>query len=110
MPTASEVYKEAEILKDAGKYPEAIAKMQEVLAIDEGHVLSHLALGILYGKVGEHENAVKHAQRAVELEPHDSYNFTMLSVVYQRAWQATQDYKYIQLAEEAKAKGGGPPH
>ncbi len=106
MPNASELYTAAEKLKDAGNNPEAIAKLNEVLAIDEAHVLSHLALGVLYGKVGQHDLAVKHAERATQLEPTDKYNFTVLSVVYQRAWAATQDHKYIQLAEEAKARGG----
>lgn len=106
MPTASELYTAATQLKDAGNYPDAIAKLNEALALDEGHVLSHLALGTWYGKVGQHDLAVKHAERATQLEPTDKYNFTVLSVVYQRAWAATQDYKYIQLAEEAKAKGG----
>jgi Flp pilus assembly protein TadD len=105
MPTVHELYNEAEKLKDAGQVPEAVAKLEEALAIDESHVLSHLALGLLLGKVGNWGEAVKHAERAVQLEPQDSYNYTMLSVVYQRAWQATQDYKYIQLAEEAKARG-----
>lgn len=107
MPTVNELYTAAEKLKDAGNFPEAIAKLNEVLALDDKHVLSHLALGVLYGKVGQHQEAVKHAERAVQLEPADNYNFTMLSVVYQRAWAATQDYKYIQLAEEAKARATG---
>jgi tetratricopeptide (TPR) repeat protein len=105
MSTAHELYAEAEKLKDAGQLPEAVAKLNEALAVDEGHVLSHLALAVLLGKLGQHEEGVKHAERAVQLEPNDTYNFTMLSVVYQRAWAATQDPRYIQLAEEAKARG-----
>ena len=113
MPTVNEIYNEAEKLKDSGKYPEAIAKLNEALAIDDKHVLSHLALAVVLGKSGLHEEGVKHAERAVQLEPNDTYNYTMLSVIYQRAWAATQDQKYIQLAEEAKARGamiGGHMH
>jgi len=105
MSTAHELYTAAEKLKDAGQFPEAVAKLNEALALDETHVLSHLALAVLQGKLGQHEEAVKHAERAVQLEPNDTYNFTMLSVVYQRAWAATQDPRYIHLAEEAKARG-----
>jgi tetratricopeptide (TPR) repeat protein len=105
MPTVNELYNEADQLKNAGQFPEAIAKLQEVLAADPAHVLSHLALSILYGKVGQHDQAVRHGEEAVRLEPTDTFNYTTLSVVYQRAWAATQDPKYIQLAEEAKARG-----
>ena len=113
MPTAHELYNEAEKLKDSGHYPEAVAKLNAALAVDDKHVLSHLALAVVLGKVGQHETAVQHAERAVQLEPNDTYNYTVLSVVYQRAWAATQDQKYIQLAEEAKARGamiGGHMH
>ena len=59
---------------------------------------------MLFGKVGKPEDAVRHGQRACELEPDDPFNFTALSVTYQRAFQATKDRKYIQLAEESMAK------
>ncbi len=107
MPTVTELYNEAEKLKDAGQYPEAIVKCQEALAAEPDHVLTHLALSILYGKVNQHDKAVEHGERAVALEPQSQFNYTMLSVVYQRAWAATQDYRYIQKAEDAKARGGG---
>jgi tetratricopeptide (TPR) repeat protein len=105
MPTASELYNAAEKLKNAGQFPEAIAKLNEVLALDPQHVLSHLALGVLYGKIGQDQDGVRHAEEAVRLEPNEVYNYTVLSVVYQRAWAATHDQRYIQLAEDAKARG-----
>ncbi len=104
MPTIDELYKESETLKRAGKYEEAIAVLDQVLAQDETHVLSHLALAVMLGKVGRHADAVKHAERAVELEPKDTFNFTALSVTYQRAFEATQDRTFIYKAEEAKAR------
>jgi tetratricopeptide (TPR) repeat protein len=110
MPTAHELYSAAEKLKDAGNYAEAATQCEAALALDETHVLSHLALGTILGKLGRHEEAVKHAERAVQLEPNDTFNFTMLSVIYQRAWAATQDHKYIQLAEDAKARGDAIGH
>ncbi len=42
--------------------------------------------------------------KACELEPQDSFNFTALSVTYQRAWAGTQDQQYITKAEDAMAK------
>ena len=104
MPSVLDLYNEAEKLKDEGQDEEAIAKLNELLTQDESYTLAHLALAVLFGKVGKPEDAVRHGQRACELEPDDPFNFTAMSVTYQRAFQATQDPKYIQLAEESMAK------
>ncbi len=104
MATAQQLYAEAEKLKDEGNYQEAIGKMSEALAEDESYVLAHLGLAVLYGKVGDHESAVKHGQRACELEPNEAFNFTAMSVTYQRAYAGTQNTQYIQMAEDAMAR------
>lgn len=104
MASAAELYNEAEKLKDDGQYDNAIAKLNEALEADSSHVLSHLALAVLYGKVNQHEKAVQHGQRACELDPSDSFNFTALSVTFQRAYAGTQNSQYIQMAEDAMAR------
>jgi tetratricopeptide (TPR) repeat protein len=104
MPTVLELYNEAEKLKDERKNEEAIAKLQELLEQDESYPLAHLALAVLYERVGNPEASVAHGQRACELEPNEAFNFTAMSVTYQRAFQATQDSKYSHLAEESMAK------
>ncbi len=104
MSDSMQLYKEADQLKNDGQLEEAIAKLNELLANDEGHVLSHLALAVLYGRVGKHEDAVRHGQRACELDSNDPFNFTAMSVTFQRAWQGTQQQEYIQMAEEAMAR------
>lgn len=104
MPSANELYKEAETLKDAGQLQEAIDKLQELLQLEPNHTLAHLALAVVYGRVGQHELAVQHGERACELDPSDPFNFTAMSVTYQRAWQGTQKQEYIRLAEDAMAK------
>ncbi len=101
MADLTAMYDEADRLKDEGKYAEAIEKLLAVLAEDDAHVLAHLALAVLYGRVGQHEDAVQHGRRACELEPEEAFNFTALSVTYQRAFAGTQDREYIALAEEA---------
>jgi tetratricopeptide (TPR) repeat protein len=114
MPSTDELYRQAEKLKDAGKYEEAIQTLEGVLQDDPQHVLSHLTLAVLYGKVGKHTQAVQHGERAIQLEPHDPFNFTALSVTYQRAYAGTNEMRYIQLAEDAKARAsmmaGGHHH
>jgi Flp pilus assembly protein TadD len=104
MSTVSERYNAAEKLKDQGKVEEAATLLQQILADDDSHVLSHLTLARICTQLGKHEDAVKHAERACELEPNESMNFTVLSVTYQRAWAGTQDQRYITMAEDAMAR------
>ena len=104
MPTVEQLYDEADRLKDDGKIEEAIAKLIELHGQDEQHALAHLALAVLYGRVDKHEEAVRHGERACQLEPNDPFSFTAMSVTYQRAFQGTQNQQYIQLAEDAMAK------
>ena len=104
MATVHELYNESEKLKDDGKNEEAIAKLTELLQQDETFVLAHMALAVLYGNVGKPEDAVRHGQRACELEPAEPFNYTAMSITYRKAFQATNDQKYIQLAEEAMMK------
>ena len=104
MPSVDELYREAETLKDAGKYEEAIAKCGEILAAEPSHVLTHLTLAVMYGRIGQHEKAVQHAEKAVQLDPADAFNFTALSVTYQRAFAGTQNHAYIRMAEDARDK------
>ena len=98
------LYDEGERLKDEGKLQDAIAKYQEALEADETFALAHFALAVVYGKAGDHEKAVKHGERACELDPDDPFSFTAMSVTYQRAFAGTQNRDYIHLAESAMAK------
>ncbi len=104
MADTNSLYDEAEKLKDDGKFEQAIQKLHDLLAIDPGHVLSHLALAVIYGRVGQHEQAIEHGEKACELEPNESFNFTAMSVTYQRAWTGTGQQAYVAKAEDAMAK------
>jgi tetratricopeptide (TPR) repeat protein len=96
-------YNEVEKLIDEEKFEEAITGLNEILEEDDSFVLAHLALSRVYTKTGQHEQAIEHGVKACQLEPSDSFNFTALSVTYQRAWAGTQDQQYIAKAEEAMA-------
>ena len=98
------LYDEAEKLKDAGNLEEAIGKLQEIIEQDDSFILAHLTLAVLYGRVNKHEEAVQHGKKACELEPAEAFNFTAMSVTYQRAFAGTQNQQYIQLAEDAMAR------
>ena len=96
-------YNEIEKLIDEEKFEEAIAGLNGILEEDDSFVLAHLALSRVFTKTAQHEQAIQHGIKACELEPNDSFNFTALSVTYQRAWAGTQDQQYIAKAEEAMA-------
>ncbi len=98
------LYKEADQLKEEGKYEEAVAKLKEILQQDDTHVLTHMALAVLLSKLGQYDESVEHGKRACELEPDDPFNFTAMSITYHRAFAGTQNHTYIALAEDAMAK------
>lgn len=104
MSTITEKYNTAEKLKDEGKPEEAVKLLQEILAESPEHVLSHLTLGRIFTLQGEFEKAVEHGEQACKLEPNEPFNYTALSVTYQRVFAGTQDTKYIQMAEDAMAE------
>ncbi|TWU40124.1 hypothetical protein Q31b_34690 [Novipirellula aureliae] len=96
-------YNDVEKLIDDEKFDEAIAGLNQIIAEDESFVLGHLALARVHTKTGQHDLAIQHGEKACQLEPQDAFNFTALSVTYQRAWAGTQEQIYIQKAEDAMA-------
>lgn len=90
--------KEADQLKNDGKNEEAIAKLNEILKLDENFVRAHLGLAVLYFKTETYDQSVAHAEKAFQLEP-DDFNAAALSVTYHRAFEGTRDPIYIQKAE-----------
>lgn len=95
------LYDEADKLKMEGKLDEAVAKLQEALAIDDSYALAHSALAVVLQRQDKHEEAVKHAQRVCELAPDDPFSFTAMSVTFQRAYAGTNNMEFIKLAEDA---------
>lgn len=104
MPSTTELYDEADKLKDAGELDAAVAKLHEALELDPEYALAHSALAVVEQRRGNHEQAIEHAKRVTELQPDDPFSFTALSVTYQRAYAGAGEMSYIQLAEEAMAK------
>lgn len=95
------LYDEADKHKAAGELEQAVAKLTAALALNEEFALAHSALAVVLQKMGQHEEALTHAQRVAELEPQDPFSFTALSVTYQRAYAGTNNMEYIRLAEDA---------
>ena len=97
MPTANELYDEAIKIKDAGNLEGAIAKLNEVLAVDPAHTDTHAALAVYYQRLHKPDEAIAHAKKVVELMPDDVFAYTQLSVIYMRCGKILE-------AEDAKAK------
>ncbi len=104
MSDLTALYEEADKLKEQGQFEQAAEKLQQLLEQDETHVLAHMALAVTLGKLGKYDESVQHGQRACELEPDAAFNYTAMSVTYQRAYAGTQNAQYMQLAEDAMAK------
>ncbi|MBM3967374.1 MAG: tetratricopeptide repeat protein [Planctomycetes bacterium] len=104
MTSISERYNQAEKLKDEGRSDQAEQLLLALLVDEPGHALSHMTLARIYTAAGNHESAVEHAEKACELEPSESFNFTLLSVTYQRAYAGTGDQRFIRMAEDAMAR------
>lgn len=85
MPTNNELYNEAERLKEAGNLVDAAAKLEELVAQDGHYALAHSALAVIYGRLGRHDDAIRHGLAVCQLEPSDPFSFTAMSVTYQRA-------------------------
>lgn len=104
MTSIADRYKQAEKLKDAGQLEEAATSLLELIAEDPTHALAHMTLARVFTSLGRHEEAVQHAEKACEIEPTESFNYTLLSVTYQRAFAGTGDQRYIRMAEDAMAR------
>ena len=76
MPTPNELYDEAVDLKEGGNREEAIAKLDEAIALDPQFVIAHGMLAKLYVDMAESDKAITHAKKVVELEPDDTFSYT----------------------------------
>ncbi|MEM6779241.1 MAG: tetratricopeptide repeat protein [Planctomycetota bacterium] len=97
-------YNAVEKLIDEENFEAAIEGLKPIVEADDQFVLAHLALARVYTKTGQHDEAIAHGIKATEIEPGDPFNFTALSVTYQRAWAGTQNQDYITKAEDAMAR------
>jgi Flp pilus assembly protein TadD len=97
MTTREERYEAAEVLKNAGDLPGAVAALEAVVAAEPDYALAHSALAAWCTRLERHDEAIRHARRVCELEPADPFSYTALSVACMRGGRIAE-------AEEALAR------
>jgi Flp pilus assembly protein TadD len=107
MTTRDDRYAAAESLKDQGKIAEAVTALEGVVADHPDFALAHSALAAWCTRLERHDEAIRHARRACELEPEDPFSYTALSVACMRGGRIAE-------AEDALARSrmlqGGHRH
>ncbi len=97
MTTRDDRYAAAEALKNEGKLAEAVSALEDLVAEEPGFALAYSAMAAWCTRLERHEEAVRHARRACELEPNDPFSYTALSVACMRGGRIAE-------AEEALAR------
>lgn len=97
MMTRDDRYAAAETLKNEGKIAEAVAALEELVVQEPDFTLAHSALAAWCTRLERHEEAIRHARRACELEPNDPFSYTALSVACMRGGRIAE-------AEDALAR------
>ena len=107
MTTREDRYAAAEALKDAGRIAEAVTALEDVVRDEPDFALAYSALAAWCTRLERHDEAIRHARRACELEPDDPFSFTALSVACMRGGRIAE-------AEDALARSrmlqGGHHH
>jgi Flp pilus assembly protein TadD len=102
-PDANALYDQATELKRAGDVEGAVAKLDEVLAVQPAHTHAHAALGVYYQQLGRPDDAIRHAVRVTELEPNDPFSYTALSVIYMRCGRIPEAETAMERARQLNA-------
>lgn len=106
MPICHKLYDEAIGLKENGQLDAAIEKLKEAVGQDDTFALGHFGLAKYYSLKGDHERAIEHGQRAVELEPNDYMSWIALSVNYRDAGMVPEAEQAMAQAQQVQM--GGP--
>lgn len=86
---------EARALLAVGNDKDAISRFREAVALDQRNAVAHNALGSLLNSSGHYAEALRHAQRAVDLEPGNAryrYNRGVVLAEHGRFPEAIADF------------------
>lgn len=80
-------YQQGALLLEGGRYVEAIASFSKALKIDEGNILCHYSLALVYLRVGRLDEAMAEADRALELKPNYTEVHNIKGMIYNEQGQ-----------------------
>ena len=83
-PDAFELMFEGQRLVEAGKYEEAVAKLESALALDTESAFVLSQLGLAHAKSGDPAKAISRFKEVLKLDPADSFARTWLGILTQR--------------------------
>jgi Flp pilus assembly protein TadD len=75
------LYDEAIAKHRSGDTEAAIEMLRQLLAESPNYSLAHNALSVLYSRLGKIDQAVEHAKRVCEIDPDDTFGYTILSTL-----------------------------
>jgi len=109
MPSIDERYDEAIKFQQEGNLEQAVNLLEQIIAEAPDYALAHSALAVFYGKLGRHDDAVRHAEKVCELEPDDPFSYMAKSMICQKAGQNAEAEKaMMQAMEKQWAARKGP--
>lgn len=85
-------------LRDLGSYKEALGILQKGLDEDEERSDIHNTMGVCYFKLEDYGSAVKHFERAVELNPVSAVDYANLGVNHRKLGNNKEAINFLTLA------------
>ena len=95
-------YDQAMLLRDAGKFAEALAEIEKLTADFPDYPLARLALAVLYEKNNQTELAMQAAKKACELDPENPFYYTATSALAIRSGRRQEAEDALMKAQEAR--------
>ena len=102
MPTKEEIYDEAVALQQQGNMEEAVGKLQGLAEEEPDYALAHAALSVFFSKLEKYDEAIEHAQKVCDLEPHDPFSFVAMSLICQKGGRLQEAERALMQARMAQ--------
>jgi Flp pilus assembly protein TadD len=91
-------------LQRSGKLPEAINALKQLTEESPDFALAYNALAAIYKKQGNTNNAIQNMEKYCELEPEDSFGFSILSAYCLGAGRREQAEEALGKAHDLRFK------